>query len=265
MSELMMPELVTVTPAVAKKWLRSNTHNRNVRPLHVSALARDMAAGRWQVNGETVKFGEDGTLLDGQHRLLAVLEADTAVQMWVIRGIPVVAQATMDGGAKRTTKDILGMEGVENAAVVASVVKRAVMWERSDYTFKGQVSTPEAQNYLQKNPGILRSAEMATMVRGMFRPLQPSVTGVSHWILSGVAPDEVPWFFARLADGATMESQHPIMVLRRRLMDEALDRTKRVPDYTRLAYVIRAWNAVRDGRTISKIQQRPADAMPMPR
>ncbi|MDO0930218.1 hypothetical protein QQY66_00225 [Streptomyces sp. DG2A-72] len=57
---------VDVSPALARHWLTEhNTHNRSLRPRVVAAYARDMHAGRWMDNGETIKFAADGTLLDG--------------------------------------------------------------------------------------------------------------------------------------------------------------------------------------------------------
>ena len=62
----------TVTPAIATRWLGLNTNNRHPRITDVRALAADMRGGRWQQNSETIKFGTDGRLIDGQHRLMAI-------------------------------------------------------------------------------------------------------------------------------------------------------------------------------------------------
>ena len=64
-------QLVEITPELAHEWLGFNTHNRNIRQRIVTAYAADMTGGDWQWNGESIKFAEDGTLLDGQHRLAA--------------------------------------------------------------------------------------------------------------------------------------------------------------------------------------------------
>lgn len=265
MSELIVPELVTVSPEMASEWLKKNTHNRLIRQKLVDTYARDMAAGRWKVNGESIKLAVDDTVLDGQHRLLAIVKSGVSVEVWVFRGLPADTQATMDSGSRRTTADALDLEGYENASALASIAKRAILWERGEYTFKAAVTTSEVQEFIVGHPELLRSTEIAVRVRSSFRPLQQSVTGVAHWVLTQVSMEDAPWFFARLGDGAEMSAGHPILVLRQRIVDESLDRSRKASDAQRVAYVIRAWNAVREDRPLTKIIQPPSAPMPMPK
>ncbi|MCR1783115.1 hypothetical protein KVF89_11280 [Nocardioides carbamazepini] len=121
-------EIVEVTPQLAETWLSRNTNNRNVRRSVIDAYARDIEAGRWRLNGETIKFGPSGVLLDGQHRLSAVVQADVAVPMVVVRNLGDHVMATVDTGAKRSYADALKLAGEENTTTLAAVVRRAVMW-----------------------------------------------------------------------------------------------------------------------------------------
>ena len=76
-------ELVNVTPELAEFWLTQNSANRNVRREVWKAYARDMAAGAWKVTAETIKMSPAGRLLDGQHRLQAVVASGVTVPMFV--------------------------------------------------------------------------------------------------------------------------------------------------------------------------------------
>lgn len=62
-----------ITPETAKSWLLKNVHNRPLRDGLVTTYATDMANEQWQSNGESIKFSSEGELLDGQHRLAAVI------------------------------------------------------------------------------------------------------------------------------------------------------------------------------------------------
>ena len=64
-----------VTPDMARTYLKSNTHNRPLDAARVSKYAADMRAGRWLVSPETISFDEHGVLLNGQHRLGAIVES----------------------------------------------------------------------------------------------------------------------------------------------------------------------------------------------
>lgn len=258
-------EIVDVTPALAEKWLKQNTHNRTVREKAVLAYARDMEAGHWAENGEAIKFAADGTLLDGQHRLTAVTLAGVTVRMLVVTGLANAAQETMDAGAKRRTADAFGLRGETNAGVLSSVTKRVWMWDQGDYRFNGPVpTTAECAALLERFPDLRRSADIAARTRQSFKCLPQSVTGTAHHLFTRIDGDATVWFFQRLADGAELASGHPILALRTRAVSEASDR-RQTPADRQLAYLIRTWNAVREGRSLARILQDPDAPMPMPK
>lgn len=78
----------TITPEMAQEYLKFNTENyRSLNKLRVISYSNDMKAGKWQLNGEAIKFDTEGKLIDGQHRLQAIVRANVPVKMLVIRGI----------------------------------------------------------------------------------------------------------------------------------------------------------------------------------
>jgi len=260
-------EIVTLTPADAKEILASrNTHNRILRPKAVADYARDMAAGSWRVNGEAIKFDHDGVLLDGQHRLHAIVAAGVPVAFLVVTGLEPETQDTMDSGRKRTTGDALGLHGETNATTLAAVTRRVWLWERGDHKLTGTAtpSTSECSALLAARPEIRRSADVAVRVHHHFPYVSRSVTGVAHHVFSRIALDDAVWFFARLGDGAELPVGHPVLTLRNRVMSDRSDR-RRIPEARYLAYLVRTWNAVRDGESLSKLQVATDGAMPMPK
>ena len=71
----------TITPEKAVEYLRHNTNNyRKLSLATVSKYVAEIKAGRWQLNGETIVFGEDGILKDGQHRLAAIAKAGKPIE-----------------------------------------------------------------------------------------------------------------------------------------------------------------------------------------
>lgn len=64
-----------VTPALAKQWLEKNTNNRNVNFAKVKKMAKDMREGHWDTTHQGIAIATDGTLVDGRHRLMAVVES----------------------------------------------------------------------------------------------------------------------------------------------------------------------------------------------
>jgi hypothetical protein len=258
--------VIDVTPDLARAWLRANVHNRKIRDRAVAEYARDMAAGHWNLNGEAIKFATDGTVLDGQHRLRAVIEADTTVQMLVVVGLPPEAQETMDTGRKRTTADVMGLRGETNAHTLAAVLRRVYAWDHGDQRFGGSYSATnrECAQLLAERPDIRRSAEIAVRTRHAFPHIPQSALGTAHHLFSRLDAETAVWFFQRIADGAELPVGHPVLALRARVTSERLD-SVRMPEARHMAYLIRTWNAVREGRTLDRLVHPPNSPMPQPK
>lgn len=100
-------KMVLITPKKAGKWLQSNTKNRDVSEDHVARLADDMTNKKWMITHQGVAFNCDGTLLDGQHRLMAVVKSGTSQWMPVTSGLPVESVSAIDDHRKRSVRDSL--------------------------------------------------------------------------------------------------------------------------------------------------------------
>ena len=90
-----------VTPEMAMDWLENyNTNNRRLSEKRIQVMARDIAEGRWRLTHVGIAFATDGTLIDGQHRLWAVIEAGIAVEFFVWRNVDPKTMMVIDCGQK---------------------------------------------------------------------------------------------------------------------------------------------------------------------
>ncbi|MEV8523206.1 hypothetical protein AB0451_03460 [Streptomyces sp. NPDC052000] len=267
--------VIDVTPELAEKWLAQNTHNRNLRENAVDAYARDMQAGNWAENGEAVKFAEGtvlllegpkplygGALLDGQHRLWAVAQAGVTVRMLVVTGLSEGTQETMDDGRKRTLADALTLRGEQYAVALAAVLRRSLMWTNGQRRNTGAYTptNTECLNFLQAHPEARQSAAIARSLHAATK-LPASVLGLTHWVCSRIDAEDADWFFEHLGTGAALPQYHPILTLRKKAA-EVNDAAGRVPEDVLLAFVIKAWNAYRDGSELRLLRFKPGGATP---
>lgn len=81
--------VVDVTPELALSWLSACKSGRTFSKQRVQKFAVPMRAGQWRLNHNGIAFANDGTLLDGLHRLLAVVSSGKTVPMIVIIDEPV--------------------------------------------------------------------------------------------------------------------------------------------------------------------------------
>lgn len=124
-------ETVLMTPERALHLLSKNISNRKVSSLLVDRYARDMTLGDWQQNGSSIVVNGDGTLLDGQHRLLACVKSGSSFTTVLTSGVPAEAMVTLDTGRPRKLSDVLTMRGERSAKTLAAVLRLAYLWGQS--------------------------------------------------------------------------------------------------------------------------------------
>jgi len=97
----------TITPAAAAELLNKNTNNRKPSTKHIAIIAEAMKNGHFHVTGDAIRIGKDGTLYDGQHRLMACVKADVPFTTAVVRNLDLSAMMVIDGGKRRTQQQQL--------------------------------------------------------------------------------------------------------------------------------------------------------------
>ena len=102
-----------VTPEYAKIMLGTMCKNRNLKPSVVRRYVASILKGQWKINGQCVVISESGVLIDGQHRLNAVVQSNVDVPMLILRGVQdeMELMATIDSGTTRTLRDKITIDG----------------------------------------------------------------------------------------------------------------------------------------------------------
>lgn len=257
--------LVYVTPTLAEQWLDHNDNNRKIRRSDVEKLKRDLTAGKFLENGDTFRFDVDGILIDGQHRATAIYESGIATHAVVVTNLPHEAQRTIDDNLKRTMADHLAFEGEAQGAVLGSITRRLIMWERGYTRNTGQhkPSVQEQFEFIASNPEIVDVVAAINRYRRK-RLLPPSIIGLGWWLFSRIDQEQCEEFFSRLNDGFMLEPGNPIAALRDKLIDINAQ-PGRIPEDFILALTIKTWNAFRDGRSIRALRFNKTEAFPEPK
>jgi len=106
----MKSNVMMVDPALALEWLQRNiATNRPMRPTVIDGYAGEMERGEWHLTHQGVAFDTSGNLIDGQHRLAAIIKANVVVPMMVTVNAPADSFVALDGGVKRTLGDRLSI------------------------------------------------------------------------------------------------------------------------------------------------------------
>jgi hypothetical protein len=237
-----------VGPDEARALLDANIHNRSVKGLQAQKWTGAMAREEWVFNGDPVRVAVDGTLLDGQHRLLSIIESGTTQILLIISGLDPKSQETMDIGAKRSPGDVLALRGESYPRELAAAARKLWYYERL-LTVRRDSRDPTLQqllNVLDRHPGLRDATKDGLRITRRLKNYQPATAAVLSYIFPMVDVDDAAMFFERLLDGANLAVDDPINQLRNRLLEEK-PRGQRLADVDVAALTIKAFNLWRRG------------------
>ena len=258
-------KVVFVSPEIANRWLDRNTKNRHVRPATVKKYARDMAAGRWQITGEGVKFSADGALLDGQHRLAAIIESGATVPLFVMRGIASEAQRVMDTGRARTASDALTMKSHSHTATLAAAARIALGVEAGlPDPGKYDPTHAEIEQFVEANRSLQVACEVASaMARRTDCP--PALVAYSYWRMAKVSESDATSFWSAAADKVGLTPGDPVIAMTNRFAEARRNR-ERLSKRAYLSVIFRCWNYRRAGKSLrlAKVNSPSGGLIPIP-
>ena len=235
-----------VTPLMAKRALNKNNMNRNLNVKRVEHWTRLMKAGQWAQNGEAIKFAKDGTLLDGQHRLAAVIAYGKPVEMLVVRGLNKNVMATLDNGVKRRIADHLKIAGYEgNTSQLGAACVICMNFETGKFSEKKMTVSPQdAINYVKKHNDLWESCSLISNNRVTKSLLPLSIATALHYLFSKIDASKAKHFFDQLETGDGLDKTSPVLKLRSQLtLVKSKSKRDRVTRKAYISYVCSAFQA----------------------
>lgn len=237
---------------MAAKWLElNNTSNRKIVKAHVERIARDMLAGRFRETHQGIAFGVDGSLLDGQHRLSAIVLANTPVYIWVWKGVSNEAWDVMDRGQRpRRVSDMPELRGRSHATVVAAAAKLVCAVETGiGYLNNRNYPTAvEVQEFIKHDPSLI-DAVQEVMSAGVFRPLgSVSFQAYCYCVLRG-APERTEFigFLDQVCERTDRRASSPAALFSRRAVVDGMALKEKE------FLFVKAWRAHRDGARLRRL------------
>lgn len=263
---------VLVTPTLAKDLLLKNNSNRRVSKETVSSYSNDMREKRWKENtAEFIKIAEDGEILDGQHRLLAIIESDCNIYFHIAYGVSKSVFDVLDTGKIRSSGDVFSIERIENSAIISASIKSYLALSKNH---KADLNSSSKSHKLT-NTIILEEykrrpefwQEVASFSHKSYRNfahiLPASFIGTLYSYFYDVSPEESRNFINQLCSGESITNSS-ISVLRQSLLKDKVSQRKMQPQ-DRLAIIVKTWNAFRLGKNYRIMKfDRNIENMPKP-
>lgn len=256
----MKPKIETITPKIAKELLGMSETNRKVKSHTVYRYANDMVEGRWREDtGEAIKIAKSGRLLDGQHRLLALIKADIKMDFLVIRELDEDIFDVLDTGSLRTSADVFTIAGVANSNSIPSMINTFALLRCGLHVTTGALrpTNTEILEMYNMRPqfwqGVFKNTQ--SWYTAFAKIIPPSMIGGIYACLYEIDQDKAFDFFEQVCVGANI-SNNTIGVLRQRLMANKLSQRKLRRDII-LAFIIKTWKAYESGKFIKVLKFDP--------
>lgn len=263
-----------ITPQEASDILATkNTKNRRANKNHVKALALNMSNGSWRYNADPIRFDSNGMLIDGQHRLLALIQAQKNLLCKIVSGLDPECIKAIDVEMKsRNLSDLLYMDNVKDANNAAAVVNRYFALSsglaalsstknngaNSTSSLMSTKSTVEQKyDFYYNNQKLFTEAvACARKLYSRYRILQISDIGGLFAFLyldKHHSYDEVDGFFEQLYTSSKLNC---INMLRTRLINDLTSIKKMASSY-RQNLIAKAWNYYIKGKDVKVFSYNP--------
>jgi hypothetical protein len=260
----------TITPVKAAEMLDANTTNRPLSRTVVRAFAEAMARGDWMVTHQGIALDVNGVLVDGQHRLAAIVEADLPVEMTVFTEVEEGTFDVLDTGKRRNAADVLAIEGEKSSTMLAAMVRTVWLYEnRPDLNWSGgaaAVTNHQIVQTLDQHPRLrdfVAVGEQIAAATGMIK----SAAGAASYLTSRVSrrADQEEWLDG-IIDGAGLAKQDPRLQFRRVMFAMARKQAgqvlRRRDTREHVALYLKAYNAWRAGEPVTQLRFTSREEMP---
>lgn len=283
----MKTEIKLITPKIAETLLLSNEMNRRLRESLVNEYARQMAAGLWkEETGEAIKISSDGDVLDGQHRLAALIKSNISLPFLFITDLENEIFTVLDTGVGRTAGDIFHIAGVKQANNYAAVITRYLAFKRGRIAVipsSTKYGTGCAAGITLKNIRYSK-AELLSVYNNRVKFWEAVISMSDHWrhqiqrvltfsdigslyaFFYDIDQDDAFKFIDLLCSGVDLNQNNPIKLLREKLIFSKANMKFQLTSVQKLGLIFKAWNFFRDKKQITVLRfHRETDNFPTPK
>lgn len=255
-------EILEITPKMAAKMLSRNIKNRPLSKITIDDYANSMINDEWQLTPQGISFNQYNELIDGQHRLNAIVKADKVVKMTVFYNVPQENFKVIDTGRARTSKDIFAIEGIKYPMEISAGLKKYYIYSTTNNVFannyRKKISNTLILEMYNEHSAIINN-EVVTA--GTYYKKLPKFYSKSE-ILGTIlylhltkkhSIETIHGFFNQLYFGRCI-TYTMIENLRERLILSSMMQSKKIYPAEKVILLKKVWNAyLKGGKTIFKL------------
>ena len=250
-----------ITPEKARELLLTTNVNRNLHKANLERIKRDIMENEFYPTIDPIRISSKGELIDGQHRLNAIIDTATTQTILVVKGFPERAYYWFDQIKNRTAADNLKVQGLSNSKETAACYN--VIWRFiNGIQFKN--SNPSSRelrdlhDVLSTTNDIQEDLLFAIKQNKSQKNVRFRITqiAVMRWLLSNIYPRKnVESFFNQFiygTDNVLQNDTHPATKLRNRLTDDTMIDLRKGGGTYYMSYIYEAWKKHNTNKALIK-------------
>lgn len=222
-----MAEILRIGKWEATRLLKHNDLNRPTSEATVERYAKLMREGRWTLSCDAIGIDRDKQLINGQHRLKAVILSDTDQSFMVIHNLDRKAFEVADTGKRRSAMDVLAIDGRKNTAILAALSKMVYPYLNEERAvtprlLRGSAENVEVVNLVRQYPKLEEIAGKAQALTRISQPrnlLDPRLIGFAL-TLYGSQFTNTQYWLTTLLTGLGLEANNPLYLYRNYLLND---------------------------------------------
>lgn len=247
-----------LTPSIAKSYIEQNGHNRRISQPLLLRYVSDMTNGRWKEDtGELIKISKTGRILDGQHRLLAIIKSGCSLYFHVASNIDDNVFDVLDTGKSRNAPDCFMVAGVKLGNTIPSIISQYnLLREGKRGGVKANLKPTNSELLKQYYEDEIFWENIAKTSHNWYisfaKIITPSFIGGFYAHFYKLNPDKAEMFMNQLCTGLDI-SNVTISLLRNKLIQDKMS-PRKMPPSLKMALTIKAWNNFVNGTSLKLLK-----------
>lgn len=282
MEKEIITKMVLITPESAKELLKLNYSNRPLNQSTVDWYAKQMTNGQWTISGQTISISDKNTLIDGQHRLAAIVKSGKEINFNIAYNVPIESFINYDNLRSRGLKDVLAIEEIPNGFHISSIISKYYQIKRNAISEMGfgqmhqngtkggggnkreKVAHIDSLKLYNSNKDLFQEcSRVADSCYDKLKLFSASQIGAIMFFLifdKKHNKDKVFSFFRQLFFNENVENK-AIYYLREKLINGSIGNFVMVPKL-KYIYLVKCWNAFVIGKEFKIYSFNDSDVIP---
>jgi hypothetical protein len=241
-----------------------------------------MIAGQWTISGQTISISDDNRLIDGQHRLAALIRANVSLYMNVSYNIPFESFVNYDSLRPRTVSDVFAISEIPNYRQASAILSSYNLIKNNNLAYAGFGNTNtkkssaggKGDKVRMSNIDFLKlynsNDKLFNEIVNVSANCYTKIRLIKHSQIGGIMclliidnkhnKEKVYSFFKQLFFNENVENKS-IYNLREKLIKGNIGNYTMVPKL-KYIFIVKCWNAYVMGREIKTYSFSDSETMP---